>query len=125
MRRTAISKPARGLGASGRSRRPFKAIWYQSCTTSGRRRSAKAVASRPSATAAPGTSCCTWIRCRPSASASSTPLQSGENSASAATTCNRRGPSPSASASSIAATWVRSTVPRMVRTTSSRSAPPA
>ena len=49
MRSRLISKPARGLGASGRSRRPFSAIWYQSCTTSGRRRAASASTSTPSA----------------------------------------------------------------------------
>ena len=47
MRSTLISNPARGLGASGRSRRPLSAIWYQSCTSSGRRRAASASTSTP------------------------------------------------------------------------------
>src|SRR5690242_8430071 len=83
MRNKAISNPDRTSGASGRSRRPCKANWYHTCTSSGSTSPASVSSTSRSGSSPsnPDTSCRSWMRCNAVASCSSTTAKSGDKPA--------------------------------------------
>ena len=121
MRNRHISKPTRGVGASGRSRRPVTAIWYHSCTSC----ADSSAANLPAAASADAaTSWATCTRCSRPASSSSTWAKSGAKPAMCSISASNAAASPRASATSSCCTLARSTVPSIACTSLACSVPP-